>query len=84
MCILLPFSIHSTKHLYTYLFMQLSNLLNDIICIILSILSTMQDKVHIIHQNGGKCDLHDFDHGMIVGVRQTSWSIYVTADLLGF
>ena len=31
-----------------------------------------------------KCDLSDFDHGMIVGARQGGLSITETADLLGF
>ena len=33
---------------------------------------------------GKKCDLSDFDHGMIVGARQGGLSISETADLLGF
>ena len=33
---------------------------------------------------GKKCDLSDFDCGMIVGARQSGLSISVTADLLGF
>ena len=33
---------------------------------------------------GNKCDLSDFDHGMIVGAKQNGLSISETADLLGF
>ena len=33
---------------------------------------------------GKKCDLSDFDRGMIVGVRQGGLNISETADLLGF
>ena len=33
---------------------------------------------------GRKCDLRDFDHGMIVGARQGGLGISETADLLGF
>jgi len=31
-----------------------------------------------------KCDLSDFEHGMVVGARQADLSISETADLLGF
>ena len=33
---------------------------------------------------GKKCDLSDFDCGLIVGARQGGLSISETADLLGF
>ena len=33
---------------------------------------------------GNKYDLSDFDHGMIVGARQSGLSISETADLQGF
>ena len=33
---------------------------------------------------GKKCDLSDFDRGMIVGARQGALSISETAELLGF
>ena len=33
---------------------------------------------------GKKCDLSDFDRGIIVGARQGAFRISETADLLGF
>ena len=33
---------------------------------------------------GKKCDLSDFDRGMIVGARQAGLSIFITVDLLRF
>ena len=42
-------------------------------------------SVNVInHQNGIKCNLGDFDRGMIVGARGAGLSISVTVDLLRF
>ena len=41
-------------------------------------------SVHIKCQKGEKCDLGDFDHGLIVCSRQAGLSIFETTDLLGF
>ena len=40
-------------------------------------------NIHSNHQNGEKCDLCDFDRGMIDGARWAGLSISVTTDLLG-
>lgn len=45
--------------------------------------SAASANIHINHENRGKCDLCDFDHGMIVGARRAGLSISVTVDLLG-
>lgn len=44
----------------------------------------MQIRAFTDRQHGGKCDLSDFDCGMIVGARRIGLSVSVTADLPGF
>lgn len=61
------------KHMYTCLFMQLSDQL-----IIWQKLIAMQNlQVQIEHQNGRKCHLCDFDHGMVVSSKQAGLNISV-------
>lgn len=44
---------------------------------------TSRASVNVIkHKNGGKCDLSDFDHGMIVGVKQAGLSTSETDEIL--
>lgn len=44
--------------------------------------SATSSNVHMNYQNGEKCELNDFDSGIIVCV--CSWSISITADLSRF
>ena len=44
----------------------------------------LRSRGSVVVQSKNKCDLCDFDCGMIVGARQGDWSISKTAVLLGF